>query len=263
MALARRSACLRHILPCKDTMSRENTTITAMAAFVHRLLLRADDDAYPVAIRLLSGPQSRTSASTPLDARDSDCNHTIWNARLVLATTGLHLAQFRHKHRPLPKSALRSWGPCLASAFSCAWVTPSRPLVALGLGGLPKKHAPSDGLCLGVRAARRPLLLQELPQLVQTLLIDDLPPRLAPVSQQTVAPQVSEGGLPVGGPPSGCGGSAATADRSDIHHALWHVVTDADLRWHRAEDIDACAGTKAPHDWCIMLPLLQRVQPWP
>ena len=66
--------------------SRENTTITAMAAFVHRLLPRADDDANPVAIRLLSGPQSRTSASTPLDARDSDRNHTIWNARLVLST---------------------------------------------------------------------------------------------------------------------------------------------------------------------------------
>ena len=53
-------------------------------------------------MRLLSGPQSRTTASTPLDARDSD--HTIWNARLVLATTGLHLAQFRHKHRPLAKA---------------------------------------------------------------------------------------------------------------------------------------------------------------
>ena len=84
--------------------SRENTTITAIAAFVHRLLPRADDDANPVASRLLSGPQSRTSASTPLDARDSDRNHTIWNARLVLATTGLHLAQFRHKHRPLAKA---------------------------------------------------------------------------------------------------------------------------------------------------------------
>ena len=57
-----------------------------------------------MAIRLLSGPQSHTSASTPLDAQDSDRNHTIWNARLVLATTRLHLAQFRHKHRPLAKA---------------------------------------------------------------------------------------------------------------------------------------------------------------
>ena len=52
----------------------------------------------------ISGPQPRTSASTPLDARDSDRNHTIWHARIVLATTGLHLAQFRHKHRPLAKA---------------------------------------------------------------------------------------------------------------------------------------------------------------
>ena len=50
------------------------------------------------------GPQSRTSASTPLDARDSHRNRTIWHARIVLATTGLHLAQFRHKHRPLAKA---------------------------------------------------------------------------------------------------------------------------------------------------------------
>ena len=53
----------------------------------------------------------------------------------------------------------------------------------------------------------------------------------------------------------------ATSDRSGIRHALLHVVTDADLRWHRAEDIDACAGVKAPRNWCITLPLSQRVQP--
>ena len=40
-----------------------------------------------------------------------------------------------------------------------------------------------------------------------------------------------------------------------------HVVTADDLRWHRAESIDACAGVTAPHNWCIMLPLSQRVQP--
>ena len=39
------------------------------------------------------------------------------------------------------------------------------------------------------------------------------------------------------------------------------AVTDTGLRWHRAEDIGACAGVKAPHNWCIMLPLFQRVQP--
>ena len=112
----------------------------AMAAFVHRLLPRTAEDATPVAIRLLSGPQSRTSASTPLDARDSDPNHTIWNARLVLATTGLHLAQFRHKHRPLAKAVdyaelfiydeaqtegALSDMPCPASAFSCPLATPA------------------------------------------------------------------------------------------------------------------------------------------
>ena len=75
-------------------------------------------------------------------------------------------------------------------------------------------------------------------------------------------PQGMEGVSSIGGPPSGHWAWAATADRSDICHALLHVVADADLRWHRAEDIDACAGVKAPHNWCIvMLPLSQRVQP--
>ena len=51
----------------------------------------------------------------------------------------------------------------------------------------------------------------------------------------------------------------ACADRSDIRRALLHAVTADGLRWHRAESIDACAGVTAPHDWCIMLPLSQRV----
>ena len=140
--------------------SCENTTITAMAAFMHRLLPRAAEDATPVAIKLLSGPQSSTSASTPLDARDSNRNHTIWNARLVLATTGLHLAHFDTSTGPWlrrlttpsssfttkpskrPASAtLPSWGPCPASAFSCGLAIPSRPQAALGPGGSPKKFA--------------------------------------------------------------------------------------------------------------------------
>ena len=37
-------------------------------------------------------------------ARDTDRNPNVWHAKLVLATTGLHLAQFRHKHRPLAKA---------------------------------------------------------------------------------------------------------------------------------------------------------------
>ena len=55
-------------------------------------------------VRLLSQPQARTSESTPLDARNTDRNPNVWHAKLVLATTGLHLAQFRHKYRPLAKT---------------------------------------------------------------------------------------------------------------------------------------------------------------
>ena len=84
--------------------SRENTTIVAMATFVQELLPRAPDDAWPTAIRLLSHTQARTSESTDLDARDTDKNQQIWHAKLVLATTGLHLAQFRQPHRPLAKA---------------------------------------------------------------------------------------------------------------------------------------------------------------
>ena len=81
--------------------SRENTTIVAMATFVQELLPRAPDDAWPKASRLLSHTQARTSESTDLNTRDTDKNQQIWNAKLVLATTGLHLAQFRQPHRPL------------------------------------------------------------------------------------------------------------------------------------------------------------------
>ena len=49
------------------------------------------------------GPSSLHLGQHPLGCSDSDRNHTIWNARLVLATTSLHLAQFRHKHRLLAK----------------------------------------------------------------------------------------------------------------------------------------------------------------
>ena len=177
--------------------SRENTTITAMAAFVNRILPRAEDDANPVAIRLLSGPQSRTSASTPLDARDSDRNHTIWNARLVLATTGLHLAQFRHKHRPLAKAvdyaelfiydeaqqeaALSDIAILAALPRKCLLLRlgdPRQTSGGTGPGRLAQEaRAVSDELSLGIRSARQPLLPHKLPHLVQTLLIDDLPPR--------------------------------------------------------------------------------------
>ena len=48
--------------------------------------------------------QARSGPSTPLDARDRDDNEVVFNAKLVLATTGVHLAQFRHRHRPLAKA---------------------------------------------------------------------------------------------------------------------------------------------------------------
>ena len=142
-------------------------------------------------MRLLSGPQSRTTASTPLDARDSD--HTIWNARLVLATTGLHLAQFRHKHRPLAKAvdyaeifiydeaqqeAALSDIAILDPATLLRLGDPQQTSGGTGPGRLAQEvRAVSDGLSLGIRSVRQPLLLQELPQFVRTLLIDDPPPQ--------------------------------------------------------------------------------------
>ena len=126
--------------------SRENTT----AAFVQELLPRAPEEAWPIAIRLLSQPQARTSESTDLDARDTDKNQQIWNAKLVLATTGLHLAQFRQQHRPLAKAVdyadlfittkhskkllsviWLSLGRSPASVQCSALVTSSKPLGAL------------------------------------------------------------------------------------------------------------------------------------
>ena len=94
----------------------------------------------------------------------------------------------------------------------------------------------SDELSLGFRSARQPLLPQELPRLVQTLLIDDLPPRSELLSLQ---PLGSKGGLPSGGPPSDPDCQSERADRSDIQHALMHAVTADGLRWHRAEGVTA------------------------
>ena len=119
----------------------------------------------------------------------------------------------------------------------------------------------SDELALGIRWQRKPFLPQELPRLVQDLLLDDLPHVLELLPPPSDASQGSEGGLPAGGPPSGPLEQPASAERTGIRHALLHVVTAEDLRWPRAESIDACAGVTASHNWCIMLPLSQRVQP--
>ena len=106
----------------------------------------------------------------------------------------------------------------------------------------------SDELALDIGSQRQPFLPQELPRLVQDLLIDDLPPRpglFPPLSDTSLG---SEGGLPSGCPPSGPRSQPVSAERSGIRHALMHVVTAGDLRWHRAESIDACAGVTAPHN---------------
>ena len=54
-----------------------------MATFVQQLLPRAPDNEWPVAIRLLSQPQARTSEGTPLDARDTDRNQNVWHAKFL------------------------------------------------------------------------------------------------------------------------------------------------------------------------------------
>ena len=76
-------------------------------------------------------------------------------------------------HKRLPSVTLPSWG---ANASSYALAIPAKPPAAVGQSGLPKRY----GQCptsFGIRSARQPLLPQELPHLVQTLLIDDLPLR--------------------------------------------------------------------------------------
>ena len=180
--------------------SRENTTIVAMATFVQELLPRAPDDAWPTAIRLLSHTQARTSESTNLDARDTDKNQQIWHAKLVLATTGLHLAQFRQPHRPLAKAV------DYADLFIYDEAQQEAALSDLAiLGALPRKclvlrlgdpkqtsggtgpsdlarrvRLVSDQLALGIRAPRKPCLPQAIPALIQSLLQDDLPQACGP-----------------------------------------------------------------------------------
>ena len=53
---------------------------------------------------------------------------------------------------------------------------------------------------------------------------------------------------------------SADAARVPLARVLLHVVGELPLRWHTAADLDACAGERAPHDWCVML-VSQRVQP--
>ena len=149
--------------------ARENTTIVAMATFVHQLLPRASGNGRPGAIRLLSQPQACR-------------NPNVWHAKLVLATTGLHLAQFRHKHRPLAKAVDYAELFIYDEAQQEAALS---DLAILGPSDLGRQvRLISDQLALGIRAPCRPYLPQALPALLQTLLLDDLPPDALPPTEE-------------------------------------------------------------------------------
>ena len=266
--------------------SRENTTIVAMATFVQELLPRAPEEAWPIAIRLLSHTQARTSESTDLGARDTEKKQEIWNAKLVLATTGLHLAQFRQPHRPLAKAvdyadlfiydeaqqeaALSDLAILDALPHKCLVLRlgdPKQTSGGTGPSDLARKvRLVSDQLALGIRAPRKPCLPQAIPSLIQSLLQDDLPQTRCPdphdVSMAEHARDADvEGAPPIGGKPSTDALLSAESARLPLALALLQVTGDVPLRWHTAGDFDACAGERAPRNWCIMLPVSQRVQP--
>ena len=267
--------------------SRENTTIVAMATFVQELLPRAPDEAWPTAIRLLSHTQARTSESTNLDARDTDKNQQIWHAKLVLATTGLHLAQFRQPHRPLAKAvdyadlfiydeaqqeaALSDLAILGALPRKCLVLRLGDPKQTSGGTGPPVilhvgVRLVSDQLALGIRAPRKPCLPQAIPALIQSLLQDDLPQARCPAPQDVAMAENAreadvDGAPPIGGKSSTDALLSAESARLPLALALLQVTGDVPLRWHTAGDLDACAGERAPHNWSIRLPVSQRVQP--
>ena len=227
--------------------------------------------------------------------------------KLVLATTGLHLAQFRQPHRPLAKAV------DYADLFIYDEAQQEAALSDLAiLGALPRKclvlrlgdpkqtsggtgpsdlarrvRLVSDQLALGIRAPRKPCLPQAIPALIQSLLQDDLAHACCPVSRNDAMVEHdceadADGALPSGRnhpqmllwpssvrmlmPPSGGKPStdallSAESARLPLAIALLQVTGDVPLRWHTAGDLDACAGERAPHDWSIMLPVSQRVQP--
>ena len=101
--------------------------------------------------------------------------------------------------------------------------------------------------------------------LLQTLLLDDLPLHNEevssddPLTAEDEAPTAVEA-PPVGSKPAAEESLSANAARMPLARALLHVVGELPLRWHTG-DLDACAGERAPHDWCVMLPVSQTVQP--
>ena len=116
----------------------------------------------------------QASAPTPLDARDTDHNSTIWNARLVLAT-GLHLA-------PLQESSyaevfIYDEAP-QESALSDVAILDALPrnCLLMRLADVARKVGrASDHLALGIRSVRLPCLEKNHSN-AQSLVIDDLPP---------------------------------------------------------------------------------------
>ena len=223
---------------------RENTTIVAMATFVQELLPRAPDDAWPIAIRLLSHTQARTSESTDLDARDTDKNQQIWNAKLVLATTGLHLAQFRQPHRPLAKavdyadlfiydeaqqeaalSDLAIFGALPRKCLVLRLGDPNQTSGGTGPSDLARRvRLVSDQLALGIRAPRKPCLPQAIPALIQSLLQDDLPHACCPVSRNDAMVEHdceadADGALPSGRKPSTDALMAEQCEDADVDGA--------------------------------------------
>ena len=80
-----------------------------------------------------------------------------------------------------------------------------------------------------------------------SLLLDDLPPEMA-----TFLPERThdKGVGTVGATEALTVPLSADAARP-LTCALLHVVGGVPLRWHTVGDLDACAGERAPHSWCV------------
>ena len=187
--------------------------------------------------------RARTSESTNLNARDTDKNQQIWHAKLVLATTGLHLAQFRQSHRPLAKAVDyadlfiydEAQQEAALSDLAILEALPRKCLV-LRLGDSKQTSGGtspsdlarrvrlvSDQLALGIRAPRKPCLPQAIPTLIQSLLQDDLPhaclaSRNAAMDEHDHEADVDEA-PPSGGKPSTDALMAERCDEADVDGA--------------------------------------------
>ena len=166
--------------------SRENTTIVAMATFVHQLVPQAPDDEWPVAIRLPIPARAHLLMPVTLTATPRFGMHSLsWPPRVsTWPSFGISIDPLRKqwimlnfsfmmkRSRRRPSATSPSLGRYLESALSCVSVIPSRhpaaraPVTSYGWSLTISRWAsvPGGGLtCL------RPFLLWS------TLLIDDLP----------------------------------------------------------------------------------------